>query len=139
VTNQEFFNMHMKSSLQIFVITACFFITTGCSSKPKEFTEKELVIASKQTIKVRELDLSITNNGCGRQWIVEEGKPAAERPYCDLVINRKGSTIHAGSDFKPVYIGNIEIVIDKMNPWGREEDSVPPGGCRVWVRRLAGR
>ena len=109
-------------------------MTAGCSSQPKEFTDKKLVIPSKQTVKIKELDLSITNNGCGRQW--ESG---AERPYCDLVIKRNDSTLHAGGDFKPVYIGNIEITIDKINPWGKEEDSIPPGGCRVWIRKLEGR
>ncbi|MEI2738273.1 MAG: hypothetical protein V9F01_05765 [Chitinophagaceae bacterium] len=83
--------------------------------------------------------MAITNNGCGRQWIEEDGKSGTEKPYCDLIIKYKDSIIHAGSDFKPVYIGNIEIVVDKMNPWGREEDSVPPGGCRVWVKRTEGR
>ena len=85
-------------------------------------------------MKIKELDLSITNNGCGRQW--ESG---SEIPYCELIIKCKDSTIYAGSNFKPVYIGNIEIKLDRINPWGREEDSVPPGGCRVWVRKLEGR
>ncbi len=124
----------MKSIITTLVIAVCFFITAGCSSQPKEFTDKKLVIASKQTEKIKELDLSITNNGCGRQW--ESG---VEKPYCELIIKRKDSTIHAGRDFKTVYISNIEITIDRMNPSGREEDSVPPGGCRVWVRKFEGR
>lgn len=99
-----------------------------------EFTDQRLVIANKETVRIKELDLSITNNGCGRQW--ESGE---EKPYCELIIRRKDSTLRAGNNFKPVYIGNIEITIDRMNPWGREEDSVPPGGCRVWVRKLEGR
>ncbi len=124
----------MKFALSTIAIAACFFVTAGCSSQPKEFTDKKLVIASKQTVKIKELDLSITNNGCGRQW--ESG---AERPYCELIIKRKDSTIFAGNNFKPVYIGNIEITIDRINPWGKEEDSIPPGGCRVWIRKLEGR
>jgi len=123
----------MKSAVYILAIAACFFLSTGCSSQPpKEFKERKLVIASKETVRVKELDLSITNNGCGRKWTNTE-----ERPYCDLVIKYKDSTISAGHDFTPVRIGNIEIDIDRMNPWGREEDSVPPGGCRLWVRKLA--
>ncbi len=124
----------MKSAIQTLAITACFFITAGCSSQPKKFTDKKVVVASKETVKIKELDLSITNNGCGRQW--ESG---GERPYCELIIKCKDSTIYAGGNFKPVYIGNIEITLDKINPWGREEDSVPPGGCRVWIRKLEGR
>ncbi len=129
----------MKSAISIFAIAACFFITAGCSSQPKEFTDKKLIIASKETVKVKELDLSITNNGCGRKWLSEGDKPAYERAYCDLLIKLKDSTIYAGGDFKPVYIGNIEITVDRMNPWGVTEDSVPPGGCRVWLRKVEGR
>ncbi len=123
----------MKLSIKIFAVIACSIIVTGCSSQTKEFTEKKLVIASKETAKIRELDLSITNNGCGRMW--ESG---GERPYCDLVIKHNDSTIHAGSDFKPIRIGNIEITVDKMNPWSRKEDSIPPGGCLVTITRLTG-
>jgi hypothetical protein len=124
----------MKSLLSILSIAACFFIAAGCSSQPKEFTDKKLMIDSKQTVQINDLDLSITNNGCGRKWV-----GGAEQPYCDILIKWKDSTITAGADFRPVYIGNIEITIDKMNPWGREEDSLPAGGCRVWVRKLEGR
>jgi hypothetical protein len=127
----------MKPLIIIIAVTACFIMAGGCNSQPKEFTKKKLVIASKETLKVKQLDLSITNNGCGRKWIVEGDKPGYETPYCDLVIKNKDSIIHAGSNFDPVYIGNIEITLDKINPWGREEDSVPPGGCRIWVRKVA--
>jgi hypothetical protein len=130
----------MKSAIQTFAIAACFFITAGCGSQPKkEFTEKKLVIALKQTVKVKELDLTITNNGCGREWISEKGQPAYESASCDLIIKWKDSTINAGNSYKSVYFGNIEVKLDKMNPWGREEDSVPAGGCRVWVRKHSGR
>lgn len=122
----------MKANL---TIIACFLIIAGCSSQsPKEFKEKKLIVASKETVKIKQLDLSVTNNGCGRQWVSGE-----ERPYCDLIIKHKDSIFYAGSNFKPVYIGNIEITIDRMNPWGREEDSVPAGGCRIWVRKIEGR
>jgi len=29
-----------------------------------------------------------------------------------------------------------KLVIDKMNPRGKEENSMPPGGCRIIVTRL---
>ncbi len=102
---------------------------------PKKFTEKRLVIANKQTVSIKELDMTITNNGCGRKWVVEDGKAAAERPYCDLVVKTKDSTWHFGDSFDPLYIKNLKLLVDKMNPWGREEDSVPPGGCRVIVTK----
>lgn len=114
-----------------FAITACLFVVAGCNRPTKPFSEKKLIIATNQTVKIKELDLSITNNGCGRQW--ESG---SERPYCELIIKHKESTINAGNSFEPVHIGNIEITIDKMNPWGRQEDSVPAGGCRLLVRKL---
>lgn len=124
----------MKQTIVPFLITALTWMAIGCTHQPKEFSDQKLVIASNETVKIRELDLSITNNGCGRQW--ESGE---EKPYCELVIQRKDATVRAGTNFKPVYIGNIEITIDKMNPWRREEDSVPAGGCRVWVRKVKGR
>jgi hypothetical protein len=125
----------MKSSMPIFAIITLFFMIAACSStSQKIFTDKKLVIANKETVKIKELNLSITNNGCGRQW--ESG---SERPYCDLLIKSKDSTIHFGRDFSPITIGDIQITIDKMNPWGRQEDSVPPGGCRLWVRKILNR
>ena len=129
----------MKQALSTLAISVCFFITVGCSSQPKPFTERKIIIASKETVKVPELNLSITNNGCGRKWLSEEDKPSYERPYCDLIIKQKDSTITGGGDFKPIYVGNVEITIEKMNPWGVVEDSVPPGGCRVLVRKVEGR
>ncbi len=129
----------MKSILSIITIACCFIITAGCSSQVKDFTERKLIIASNQTVKIKELDLSITNHGCGRKWLSEGDNLPFERPYCDLVIKCKDSSFTAGEDFNPVYFGSIEITVDKMNPWGRLEDSIPPGGCQVWVRRVEGR
>ena len=121
----------------IFRLTGIFFLAVvGCTYPPKKFTEKRLVIASKETVRINELDMTITNNGCGRKWIVEDGKAAGERPYCELTVKTKDSTWHFGSSFDPLYIKNLKLLIDKMNPWGREEDSVPPGGCRVIVTKL---
>jgi len=116
-------------SLITFLLTAG--ILAACGEPTPPFTEKQLVIGSKETIRLSEIDLSITNNGCGRQW---EGE--AEKPYCELVIKYKDSTFKAGDSFKPVYVGTIKIEIDKMNPWAKTEDSVPPGGCRIIVTKL---
>ena len=122
----------LKSS---FLIAIIFFHCSGCSDSSGSFSDRKLIIASKETVTVKELDLSITNYGCGRQWISEDGKNGIERPYCELEIKYKDSIINAGNDFKPIFIGKAEIQLDKINPLGVEEDSIPPGGCRVWVKK----
>jgi len=130
----------MKTTLPFLAIAAFLLSGAGCSSRAQQdFSEKRLVIPAKQTVSVKELDLTITNNGCGRQWVVDKDKEGYERPYCELLIRYKDSALQAGDDFKPVFIGPIQITLDRINPWGREEDSIPPGGCRVRVRRIPGR
>ena len=126
----------MRSNAVIFISFFCFVAIIACMNPPKKFTEKRLVIASKKTVRINELNMSITNGGCGRKWISEDDKPAYERPYCDLVVKVKDSTWHFGDSFSPLYIKDLKLVIDKMNPWGSEEDSVPPGGCRIIVTKL---
>ncbi len=128
----------MKSAIQTIAFTAFFLITAGCNNHPKSFTERKLVIARNETVKVPELELSITNKGCVREWVAGGGTPGTDRAYCNLIIKRKDSTILGGGDFKPVYIGNAEIMVEKINPWNREEDSVPAGGCQVLVRKVEG-
>ncbi|MBI5856871.1 MAG: hypothetical protein HZB42_04395 [Sphingobacteriales bacterium] len=104
---------------------------------PKEkFTEKKFVIEKNQTVAIYELDISITNAGCMRQWVSEEGKLTHEKPFCPLTVKMKDSTYHFGDSFSPLYIKNLKLVVDKMNPWEGTEDSIPPGGCRVIVTRL---
>jgi hypothetical protein len=126
----------MNSKAVFLIIAYSLAAMTACMYPPKKFTEKRLVIASNQTVNINELNMSITNSGCGRKWISEDNKPAYERPYCDLTVKMKDSTWHFGNSFDPLYIKNLKLVIDKMNPWGREEDSVPPGGCRIIVTKL---
>ena len=128
----------MKWRIYLLVIAGCA-IVAGCSERQKPFTEKRIIVASKQTIKIKELGMTITNNGCGRKWVSDGDNPSYEKAYCDIVIERDGKTIKAGKDQEPVYFGDLEIDIERMNPWGREEDSVPPGGCRLRVKRVAGR
>lgn len=120
------------------IIYLTLFISAGCSSQVA-FKEKKIILKNDETVRIKEIDLTITNNGCGRKWISEDKKPSYERPYCDLEIKKGDKTITAGGDFEPVFIGNIQIIVEKMNPWGREEDSIPPRGCRVWVKLLEGR
>jgi hypothetical protein len=123
----------MKSKAVFFVIAYFLAIFPACMYPPKKFTEKRLIIANKETASINELGMSITNGGCGRKWMTDNG---GERPYCDITVKMKDSTWHFGDSFDPLYIKNLKLVIDKMNPWGREEDSVPPGGCRIIVSKL---
>lgn len=123
--------------IRLIFISACvYLLVVGCMSRPDKFTEKKLIVASKQTVVIKELSMSITNAGCGRKWISEDDKPAYERAYCDLTVKLKDSIYHFGDSFSPLYIKNLKLVVDKMNPWGREEDSIPPGGCRIIITRL---
>ena len=126
----------MKPNVVFIAIGLFFFSATVCKGQPGKFTEKKLVIGCKQTVNIKELDMSITNNGCGRQWLLSHGKPGRLELYYDLVVKMKDST-YLFTD--TLYIRNLKLVIDKMNPWDKEEDGVPPGGCRVWVRKLWGR
>lgn len=125
----------MKHGLTAFAMVAILLLEAGCSSQPKEFTEKKSVIASGKTVRIKELGISITNKGCGRKWIAENGKPESEIPYCELIIKHGDSSLFTSAAFAPLYIGEAQVRMDKINPWGREEDSVPAGGCRVVVRR----
>lgn len=129
----------MKLIVMIMAVITCSIMVTGCGNSAKEFMERKLIIASKQTVEVKELGLSITNYGCGRQWESVDGKNGIEKPYCELEIQYKDSIINAGSDYRPIFIGDAEIQLDKINPWGKEEDSIPPGGCRLLVKRVVQR
>jgi hypothetical protein len=129
----------MKFIVIIIAVAAGFILVSGCGNSAKEFTERKLVIANKQTVKVKELGLSITNYGCARKWESVDGKNGTEKPYCELEIQYKDTIINAGSDFKPIFIGDAVIQMDKINPWGKEEDSIPPGGCRLWVKKVVRR
>lgn len=111
-------------------------IIAGCMYPPKEFKDKRLVIGSGQTVHIEELGLSVTNKGCGRQWISENNQPAYERAFCEIDVKAKDSTYHFSHSGQPLYIKNIKLEIEQMNPWGREEDSIPAGGCRVLVTKL---
>jgi hypothetical protein len=108
----------------------------GCMYPPKKFEDKRLVLAAKETVQIPELGLSVTNNGCGREWTSENGQPAYERAFCDIDVKSKDSTYRFSHSGKPLFIKNIKFEIDKMNPRGREEDSIPAGGCRIIVIRL---
>lgn len=120
------------------VIVFCCSIAS-CMNPPEPFTEKRIIVAGKSTVTISEVNLQITNNGCGRKWESEGDEPAYEKPFCELIFKRNGTTVHGGSDFKPIYIGNIHVEIEQINPWGRTEDSIPPGGCRILVKRMEGR
>lgn len=119
----------MKSLIPVSFII---FFTASCMYPPKKFTARTLVIEGKQSARIDELDMTITNGGCGRKWMVDGG----ERPYCDLLVKVKDSTYRFGQSFDPLYIRNIKLVVDRMNPWGRMEDSIPAGACRIIVTKM---
>jgi len=127
--------MKCNSSLSLLIFL---FLAAACSSQVT-FKEKKFILKNKETIRIKEVDLTITNNGCGRKWLSEKDRPLYEAPYCDLVIKKGDSTITGGADYKPIFIGNLEISLERINPWGATEDSIPPGGCRVWVKLHEGR
>ena|SRR5690349_1254817 len=120
--------------MKIFIlVNVTFFLLAACMYPPKKFTEKRVVIASKGSATIDEINMTISNGGCGRKWMADNG---GERPYCELTVKFKDSIYRFGNSFEPLYIQNFKLLIDKMNPWGREEDSVPAGGCRIIVTRL---
>src|SRR5436190_8291061 len=117
--------------MKIFMPAVILLLLTGaCMNPPKRFTEKRLVIASKGSARIEELNMTISNAGCGRKWMINNG---GEKPFCDLMVKMNDSTYRFGDSFEPLYICNYKLVIDKMNPWGGWEDSVPPGGCRIII------
>jgi hypothetical protein len=111
-------------------------ILTGCMYPPKQFKDKSLVIANNQTVHIEELGLSVTNHGCGREWVSENGNPDYERVFCNVDVKTKDSTYRFSHADKTLFIKNIKLEIDQMNPWGREQDSIPAGGCRIIVTKL---
>ena len=129
----------MRTKWTLISATICL-LAISCMSQPEKFTEKRIIIASKQTVKIKELDMSITNNGCYPKWTNSEDKMAATEIFpkasCDIVIKIKDSTCHYYNSSSPLYIKNIKIVVDQTNPWDRKEDSIPQGGCRIIVTRL---
>lgn len=129
----------MKTIITSIAIGTCCLIMTACMGPSKKFTEKKLVVRGNDSVRIPELDLMIVNHGCGRKWIMDDSNRSYEKPYCDLIFKVKDSVYRGGGDYEPVYIGNIKIVVDRINPWGREEDSVPGGGCRLWVSKIEGR
>jgi hypothetical protein len=115
-----------------------FFMISGCKkADKKEFTEKMITIAANDSVSIKEIDLTVINQGCGREWYKMDGEHSGERPYCELLIRHKDLSRAVSQRSDPIYIGEVEILVDKINPWGREEDSIPPGGCRLLVRRTS--
>ncbi len=125
----------MNSFIRINLIALLTLSAASCSST-KEFTDREIIVESKETVVIKELDLKITNKGCGRQWESKEGKEPYETAYCELVYQLKDSVKYAGDSYKPVYFGDIEIKLTGMNPWSAAEKGIPGGGCRLSIKRI---
>ena len=108
----------------------------ACGKRQAAFTEAAYVLKRSETLSITPLNLQVTNRGCGRQW---EGDPGTENPLCDLEIRSGDSVWYWGHSFKPFIIRDLEFTVEKMNPWNREEDSIPAGGCLIRVRKLNSR
>ncbi len=118
-------------------VISCFLLLAQSCTSQKEFKERQFIVKKDETVTIKELGLKITNKGCGRQWVSNGGGESYEKPFCELTYVLGDSTKHGGNSFKPVYFGNIEIKIEHMNPWNKEEDGVPAGACRLYIRKLA--
>ena len=73
--------MRLNLSIRLFVLL--FLFDAGCSTT-KEFTDREIIVESNQTVAIKELDLKITNKGCGRDWVSDDIGQSYEKPVCDL-------------------------------------------------------
>lgn len=118
----------------ITVVSYFLLLTQSCTSQ-KDINDTLVIVKRGETVKVKGLDLKITNKGCGREW-VSDGGESYEKPVCELAYVLGDSTKYGGRSYKPVYFGDIEISIEKMNVWNKEEDGVPGGACRLWIRKL---
>ncbi|MBK6825937.1 MAG: hypothetical protein IPG86_03225 [Chitinophagaceae bacterium] len=122
--------MNRINRLLLLLTPVVFF--SACNHHPGSgFTEKKYILKREETIRIPELDLQISNKGCGRQWTGD-----SETPFCELELKATDTSFRFGQSFSPVYFRNLEIKVMQMNPWNREEDSIPPGGCRIWIHKL---
>lgn len=115
-------------------LTACSLLVAGsCTQKTTNFTAKTIVVKRDETIRIRELGMSITNKGCGRMWMTDNG---GEQAFCELEVKVSDSVYRFGRSYDSLVIKDVSLRIDKMNPWNNMEDSVPGGGCRIVVTKL---
>lgn len=115
----------------LLLLTALVFFSACNQHSGSGFTEKKYILKKDETIRIPELDLQISNNGCGREWTGD-----SEIPFCDLELKAADTSFRFGHSFSPVYFRNLEIKVMQMNPWNREEDSIPPGGCHIWIHQF---
>jgi hypothetical protein len=117
--------------------TICLLTFSGCQ-EPVQFTEKDYVLTSGDSLYVSELKITIHNKGCGTKWISEKDRSAYEVPYCSLEIRQDNEQVQYLNNNEPVYAGEAEVRIGKINPWGRPQDSLPAYSCMVMVKKVAG-
>jgi hypothetical protein len=121
------------------IIYGCTCLTALCQCRqPNEFTEKQYILASGDSVYVRELKISIHNKGCSMHWISEKDKPSYETAYCDLDVRHGNEQVQYLNNNEPVYAGEAEVTIGKINPWGTPKDSLPACNCNVTVKKVAG-
>lgn len=92
--------------------------------------DKKIVVKHKETANVKEAGLSITNNGCGREW-----GDFGERIFYHVQVKKGNSAYSLPEKFESLYIDDLQLKADKVNVWQREEDSVPAGACRILIQR----
>lgn len=111
--------------------------TLACQhrSLSQDLLPGKYIIRANETVRIQGRSVQVTNKGCGRKWISNNNQPAFESAYCDIVIKSDDSTINTSGDNDPYYIDDLEIMVDRMNPWGAMEDSVPAGAIRIAVQQ----
>ena len=118
------------------VLSSFLLVMQSCSSQ-KDFNDTLVIVKKGETVKIKGLDLKITNSGCGRDWISNGGGESYEVPSCDLIYEMGNTRINAGKSLKPLLFGDYEIQIDAMNVWSKEEEGLPGGACRISIKKIA--
>jgi hypothetical protein len=111
------------------LLTGCF-ASCSSNSQTKLIMDKKIIVEDGKTVNIKEAGVSITNNGCGREW-----GDFGERAYYHVRVKKGDSTYNMPERFQPLYIGELQLKVDKANVWHNMEDSVPPGACRIHIQR----
>ena len=104
----------------------------SCNGKGQTKTgmDKKIIVGKEKTVQVKEAGITITNEGVGREF-----GESGERPFYHISVKKGDSTYRFPQKFEALYVDDLQLQMDKVNPWEREEDSVPPGGCRIHIQR----
>src|SRR5689334_3406589 len=119
---------------KLWVVGFLFIIWFERCHSPVVFTEKVYFLNHDDSIYVNDLNVSIVNKGCGRQWRSGKGGPPFETVWCLIQVRHKNEPVQVLNSEGKIYSGEAEITVEKVNPGGAIEDSIPPGGCRIRVK-----